>query len=166
MEAGRLEIYPSEVDVSELVAQCIRLIRERAHQAGLRLVSRIEPDEFSLFVDRRLFKQILLNLLSNAVKFTEQGGHIAINALALPDGGCKLIVTDTGVGMSKEEIERAMTPFGQVDGVMTRRHQGTGLGLPLIAAFVDVHEGTLHIDSEKNVGTTVTIVLPDQMSKD
>lgn len=166
VEAGRLEIYPSEVDVSELVAQCIRLIRELAHQAGLRLVSRIEPDEFSLFVDRRLFKQILLNLLSNAVKFTEQGGHIAINALALPDGGCKLIVTDTGVGMSKEEIERAMTPFGQVDGVMTRRHQGTGLGLPLIAAFVDVHEGTLHIDSEKNVGTTVTIVLPDQMSKD
>lgn len=161
VEAGRLEIYPSEVDVEELLTQCLRLVRARAQEAGLALEAKTVPQSFSFSADRRLTKQILLNLLTNAIKFTEDGGHVHVTAEETEDGGCRLIVEDTGIGMSEDEIEKALTPFGQVDGTMTRRHEGTGLGLPLVAAFVDVHKGTLDISSTKGQGTKVTVTLPD-----
>lgn len=161
VEAGRLEMYPSEVDAEELLTQCIRLVRARAQEAGLELDYKIIPETFTFSADRRLCKQIVLNLLTNAVKFTESGGHVYVTAEETDDGGCQLVVEDTGAGMSEDEIEKALTPFGQVDGTMTRRHEGTGLGLPLVAAFVDVHKGTLDISSAKDMGTRITVTLPD-----
>lgn len=161
VEAGRLEIYPTEVDVEELLTQCLRLVRARAQEARLVLESKTYPQSFSFSADRRLTKQILLNLLTNAIKFTEEGGYVRVTAEETDGGGCRLIVEDTGIGMSEDEIEKALTPFGQVDGTMTRRHEGTGLGLPLVAAFVEVHNGTLEIVSTKGEGTKVTVTLPD-----
>ncbi|GER03897.1 hypothetical protein JCM17846_15790 [Iodidimonas nitroreducens] len=140
VEAGRLEIYPSKVDIPNVVSQCLRLVQERADQADVSIHILITPDNFSMTLDRRLFKQILLNLLSNAIKFTSKGGSIHLEIKAKSDGGCHVSITDTGIGMSKEDIAQALTPFGQVDGAMTRRHQGTGLGLPLVAAFVAAHQ--------------------------
>lgn len=161
VEAGRLEMYPSEVDTEELLTQCIRLVRARSQEAGLVLDYKVTPETFTFSADRRLCKQILLNLLTNSIKFTDSGGHIYVTAEQVQNGGCRLIVEDTGSGMSEEEIEKALTPFGQVDGTMTRRHEGTGLGLPLVAAFVDVHKGTLDISSAKGMGTKITVTLPD-----
>jgi PAS domain S-box-containing protein len=161
VEAGRLEIYPSRVDIPNVVSQCLRLVQERADQADVSIHSLITPDNFSMTLDRRLFKQILLNLLSNAIKFTGKGGSIHLEIKAKSDGGCHVSITDTGIGMSKEDITQALTPFGQVDGAMTRRHQGTGLGLPLVAAFVAAHQGRLKIESRPGKGTMVLIDLPD-----
>ncbi len=161
VEAGRLEIHPRPVDVSELVASTLRLVHERAQMADLDVRVEITPPDLAFHADSRLCKQILLNLLTNAIKFTPARGRIELRAERLADGGCRFIIADTGIGMSEEEVARALTPFGQVDSVLTRRHEGTGLGLPLVAAFVAAHGGKFRIDSEKGRGTTVTIDLPD-----
>ncbi|RMD86992.1 MAG: PAS domain S-box protein [Alphaproteobacteria bacterium] len=161
VEAGRLEIRPHRIDVEELISGAVRLVRERAQTAGLALAVEITPPDLAFHADDRLCKQILLNLLTNAIKFTPQGGRISVQASAQPEGGCRLVVADSGVGMSDDEIRRALMPFGQVDSVLTRSHEGTGLGLPLVSAFVAAHGGRFEIRSEKGAGTTATVILPD-----
>ncbi len=161
VEAGRLEVHPETISVAEVVDQCIRLMRERARRGGISLSVAVEPIDLEVVADRRLVKQILLNLLSNAVKFTPEGGKITVRARQLPDGACLLCVADTGIGMSPDEIKKALVPFGQVDSVFTRRHEGTGLGLPLVQAFVQAHGGTLEIQSEKGKGTRADVILPN-----
>ncbi|RMF12066.1 MAG: PAS domain S-box protein [Alphaproteobacteria bacterium] len=161
VEAGRLEIHPEKMEVGEVVDQCVRLVRERARRAGISLSVAVEPMDLEVAADRRLVKQILLNLLSNAIKFTPEGGKVTIRARRTPDGSCLLCVADTGIGMSPGEIRKAMVPFGQVDSVFTRRHEGTGLGLPLVQAFVQAHGGTLKLESEKGRGTRADVILPD-----
>ncbi|GAB4134891.1 MAG: hypothetical protein Kow00104_19460 [Rhodothalassiaceae bacterium] len=162
VEAGRLQIYPSEIDVQEVAEQCLRLVTERAQQAGLALELKVVPERFHFHADRRLFKQILLNLVTNSIKFTPAPGRVGISIARREDGGLILVIEDTGIGMDDGEIARALTPFGQVDSALTRRHEGTGLGLPLVAAFVAAHQGTLDIQSEKGRGTRVTATFPFQ----
>ncbi|MBV8168035.1 MAG: hypothetical protein JO021_14665, partial [Alphaproteobacteria bacterium] len=105
-------------------------------------------------------KQIVLNLLSNAMKFTPAGGRVDITA-ALPEaGGLSLVIADTGIGMSPEDIPAALEPFRQVENPMTRHYEGTGLGLPLAKALIELHGGRLTIVSALGQGTTVTVWLP------
>jgi len=162
VEAGRLEIRPEIVDMAETVEQCERLVGERAAQAGLELSATLAPERFCVVADRRLLKQILLNLLSNAIKFTPSGGRVEISAISLAGDGLRLCVKDTGIGMSEAEISQALTPFGQADRSMTRRHEGTGLGLPLVLAFTEAHGGRLDIDSASGKGTSVTVEIPGE----
>jgi signal transduction histidine kinase len=145
----------------EAIDEAKRLLEIRAEKAGLAMSSETGTDVARLYADRKLVSQALLNLLSNAVKFTPAGGQIRITALRESSSGDLLIsVSDTGIGMAPEEIPRALEPFGQVDGSLARRYDGTGLGLTITKAFIEMHGGTLTLDSEKGRGTTATIRLP------
>jgi len=159
IEAGRLELHEETVEIRTMIADCVRLVRERASMGGIELVDHCSAPVL-LSADSMALKKILTNLLSNAVKFTPSGGQVELDALIDADGGFTMSVADTGVGMSPDEIPKALEPFGQIDGAMTRRHQGTGLGLPLSVSLAERMGGTLHVDSRKGHGTTVTVRLP------
>jgi signal transduction histidine kinase len=107
-------------------------------------------------------KQVLLNLLANAVKFTPGGGSIDIEASIGNSGNCIIRVSDTGIGMSEEDIRTALTPFGQVESSFSRKHQGSGLGVPLVKSLVERHGGNLDIRSQRGAGTTVSITFPPE----
>jgi signal transduction histidine kinase len=111
-------------------------------------------------VDERKLKQILLNLLSNAVKFTRPGGTVSVTSAIAPGGDVVLRVIDTGIGIAASDIPKALAAFGQVDSSLSRKYEGTGLGLPLTKALVELHGGTLSLESQVNVGTTVCVSLP------
>jgi signal transduction histidine kinase len=110
--------------------------------------------------DRTRLTEIVLNLLSNAIKFTELGGSITIAMHRTRDGGARLLVKDTGAGMTAAEIEIALELFGQVDAGLARRHEGSGLGLPLARKLAELHGGSLIVESEEGRGTTITVTLP------
>jgi signal transduction histidine kinase len=114
-----------------------------------------------LWADQRKIRQIILNILSNSIKFTPQGGRVAISVTVdIPSKGLIISVTDTGIGIAAQDIIKALSPFGQVDSSLARKHDGTGLGLPLSKALVEEHGGTLTINSEVDRGTCVTVTLP------
>ncbi len=113
-----------------------------------------------LLADRRILKQTLVNLLSNAVKFTPRGGRVAVSAHCDPATGYVLTIADTGIGIAPDDIPKALARFAQVDARLDRRFEGTGLGLPLSKAFVELHGGSLELESEVGVGTTVTMRFP------
>ena len=109
-----------------------------------------------------MIKQVLLNLLSNAVKFTDRGGTITVHCGLLNDGGIIVSVTDTGIGIKEDDIPKALSTFGQVDGSIDRKFEGTGLGLPLAKSLTELHGGTFMIESKFGKGTTVSFTLPDE----
>ena len=160
IEAGRMELVEERIVVGEVIEASIRIIRERAHAAELELVTELADEMPTLFADERAVKQILLNLLSNAVKFTKPGGRVTIAARPDAVGRIRLVVSDTGVGMSEADIKKALSPFGQVDSSLARKHEGTGLGVPLARSMTEVHGGTFAIESEPGEGTTVTVTMP------
>ena len=160
IEVGRLELREEPVDVAKLVGDCHRAVLERAKAAGLDLTAAPATGLPTLLADERRLKQIVLNLLTNAVKFTPAGGRILLSASATAEGGVALFVADTGIGMTPEEIPVALEAFRQVDGGLTRRREGAGLGLPLARTLVELHGGTLTIASAPGEGTTVTVTLP------
>ncbi|MEE8533360.1 MAG: ATP-binding protein [Alphaproteobacteria bacterium] len=159
-EAGKLELSESEIDIADAVTRCVRLVGERAERAEVALEVEVPQGLPLLYADERKIKQILLNLLSNAVKFTPTGGKVSISARIEPDGWFCFAITDTGIGISEQDMADVMAPFGQVDSTLARRYEGTGLGLPLTKALVDLHGGELDLQSELDVGTTVTVRLP------
>ncbi len=160
-QAGKLELDTDEVDLVTLVDDVVTLMRDQVETAGLTLTTRL-PKELTLLGDRAKLRQSLLNLLSNAVKFTDVGGNIGVAAEVLAGGAVQLRVSDTGIGMTEEQIPVALTAFGQADTRLARRYEGVGLGLPLVKSFVELHGGTVAIDSSLGQGTTVTITLPHE----
>jgi signal transduction histidine kinase len=159
IEAGRLELMEEPLDVGEVMTDCLRLISQESLDAGLELSSDI-PDHLPLVMaDRRRLKQIVLNLLSNAMKFTPAGGRIKVS-VKTGEAGVWLTVTDTGIGMSPEQIPLALEAFSQVDSRLSRAHEGTGLGLPLCKHLAEAHGGSLEINSGLGEGTTVTVTFP------
>jgi signal transduction histidine kinase len=160
-EAGKLELREEEVDLAETVSSSCRLMFERATQAGITLSNRIESLPL-MRVDQRMMKQILLNLLTNAIKFSSAGGSVQVANRFDEAGDLLLTVADTGIGIAEEDIPRALQAFGQVDSVLTRTHEGTGLGLPLCKTLAELHGGSLAIESEVGRGTTVTVRLPHE----
>ena len=113
-----------------------------------------------LEADDRLVRQCLLNLLSNAIKFTPSGGRVRVSAAVDGDGCLQLSVSDTGIGIEQSDLAMILLPFGQVEKAYNRKHTGTGLGLPLVRKFIELHGGRLEIDSEPGVGTIATLRLP------
>jgi signal transduction histidine kinase len=160
VEAGRFEIVEQDFALVEAIDEAKRLLDIRAQKAGLAISSEIGTDIARIYADRKLLSQALLNLLSNAVKFTPAGGQVRIAAKRDGAGDLLISVSDTGIGMAPEEIPRALEPFGQIDGTLARRYDGTGLGLTITKAFIEMHGGALSLDSEKGRGTTATIRLP------
>jgi signal transduction histidine kinase len=122
----------------------------------------VPEDLPALSLDPGRMRQVLLNLLSNAAKFTEPGGVIRISAMRSVAGGVALAIADTGIGMDADESLVALQPFRQVDNALSRRYEGTGLGLPLAQSLVELHGGKLVIESAPGQGTTVTVLLPPE----
>ena len=121
------------------------------------------PDELPpLYADEKKIRQILINLLSNALKFTDQGGTVTLTAWYNDSGGYVIQVEDTGIGIALKDIPKALGLFGQVDSAFNRRYEGTGLGLPLSKSLAEMHGGSLDIQSQVDVGTTVTVRLPTE----
>ena len=158
IDAGKLQLDEQEIDVVEVMQICGRLVTEAANNANIALEIRLPDHPVILLADPTRLRQILLNLLSNAIKFTAKGGVIASGAMETR--AFVLTVTDTGIGMTAEEAEQAMQPFRQIDSSLSRRYQGTGLGLPLTKSLVDLHGGEMTVESVVGVGTTVRVVLP------
>ena len=163
IEAGRFELHPEPVSVTELFEDCARLVHERAHSAGLKLVRSIDPHTSLLWADKRAAKQILINLMGNAIKFTPQGGQVTLAAKPAADHMIELSVADTGIGIPPEHLATALAAFGQVDNPMTRAQQGTGLGLPIVKSLVELHGGRFAITSEIGKGTRVSALLPSMI---
>jgi len=161
-ESGKLEISEERVDMRRSIEACLRLVRGRAEEGGVRLGSRVAEDLPDIHADARQIKQILLNLLSNAIKFTDTGGRVTVGARVAVGGGIEIMVEDTGIGMAPENLARALEPFVQIETAFTRRHAGTGLGLPLVQSLVALHGGRLTLRSEPGVGTTATAWLPPE----
>jgi signal transduction histidine kinase len=160
LEAGKFQIYEDVVRPADLVERALRIVTPRADSGGVALRHAAAVDDVSLIADGQKLLQVLLNLLSNAIKFTPAGGRVSLSAGLDGDRGFRLSVSDTGIGMSPEDQQVALSPFGQVDSSLARRYEGTGLGLPLSKALVDLHGGRLEIDSAPEDGTTVHVVLP------
>jgi PAS domain S-box-containing protein len=160
IEVDRMALHDEPVDLADVIGECHRLLRERAEDGKLTVAVTLPRGLPALIADRLRIKQIVLNLLSNAMKFTAAGGQVEIAAHLPPDGGLNLVIADTGIGMSPEDIPAALEPFRQVENPMTRHYEGTGLGLPLAKALIELHDGRLTIDSALGRGTTVTVWLP------
>jgi two-component system cell cycle sensor histidine kinase PleC len=158
IEAGRYTIHPESLDAAEMLRTCARLVRVRASEAGVTLGIAV-AQELPLTADARALKQILLNLLTNAIKFTPSGGSVNLSA-GRENDGIIFRVSDTGVGIPAEDLPRIGRRFEQVDNALTRKGEGTGLGLALSRALVELHGGTLTIESTVGVGTTVSVWIP------
>jgi signal transduction histidine kinase len=160
IEAGKRDLQLEVCAVDDVIEACERLIGNRAREAGIGLRITVDGDAPPLFADPLAVKQILLNLLTNAIKFTPPGGRVMLSAGRGNGRSVVVAVADTGIGMSPDEIARALQPFGQVENEYNRRQAGTGLGLPLARSLTQLHGGTLSIASSRGAGTTVTVVLP------
>ena len=165
IEGGRLELRNEVVSIGDTAEACRRIVEAMALTAGVSLSINVSGSLPPIRSDEVRFQQILLNLMSNAVKFTPAGGHVTVSASIEADGAV-IVVEDTGIGMKQEDIAIALEPFRQIDGGLTRRFDGTGLGLPLAKALVELHGGRLDIQSTPAAGTTVRIRLPSERIMD
>ena len=162
VEAGRMELHREPVDVCALVRSCVALMGSEAHAAGVTLEASLPPQSIDIMADKVRLRQIILNLLSNGVKFTSSAEHDRRVDVTVTQTRHRLEikVSDTGIGMRAEDIKVALEPFRQIDDSIARRHQGTGLGLPLAKTLSELHGGELKVASEPGRGTTVTVSLP------
>ena len=161
IEAGRMELDVETFDAASALANAMTLVRERAQRHAIKLALEVAPQVGEFRADERKFKQILLNLLSNAVKFTPDGGSIVMRA-GLVDGALEVAVSDTGIGIAQADQQAVFEEFRQVGRDYTTKHEGTGLGLALTKRFVELHGGTIRVDSEPGRGSTFTFTLPSQ----
>jgi len=160
-DANKLNIEEEEVDITKIMKNSLRLVSPRADESGVTLIGEIPKEHIILKTDGKRLKQVLLNLFSNAVKFTPSGGTVTLYAwYDISDNRFIIEVKDTGVGIAPKDISKVMATFGQVENQLSRKYEGTGLGLPLTKKLVELMGGTLEIESEVNVGTNVTISLP------
>lgn len=160
-EAGKLDMVFDEIDLNKLITSCLRTQEPRAQEGDVNLVKELPSEHIVMTTDAKRLKQTLLNLLSNSVKFTPEGGDVTISAWEnVTDKRIGIEVKDTGIGISAKDLAKALSPFGQVDSTLSRRYEGTGLGLPLTQSFVELLGGEMKIDSVVGKGTTITIFLP------
>jgi PAS domain S-box-containing protein len=159
LEANKAVVEPQEIDVVALIAACIRLVRQRAQEAGIKIIQRIDADLPHLHADERMVKQVLLNLLSNAIKFTPRTGTVLV-AAERAENGMAISVTDTGIGIPEAELANLFQPFHQAQSPRIQKPQGTGLGLAISKRLVELHDGQIALASAEGRGTTVTVSMP------
>jgi PAS domain S-box-containing protein len=160
IDSGKFELVEAELDLAETINAALHLLRDRAEQSGLRIRLDVPANLPFMKGDERALKQVLINLLSNSIKFTPVGGAICVSAGLVDDGRMSLAVRDSGVGIPPQDIPRALEPFQQLDAGLDRKHEGTGLGLPLSKRLVELHGGDFLLDSEPGVGTNIRILFP------
>jgi two-component system cell cycle sensor histidine kinase PleC len=160
VQAGKLSVDPEPLVLQEALQGCLYIIMPKAKEKEIRVVNLCPTELPPVNADPLRTKQILINILSNSVKFTPKKGRITVDGRVESNGFISLIVTDTGIGMTATEIEVAKRPFGQIETGQQRVAEGSGLGLPISLALARLHGGDLIIESEKNAGTRVTVLLP------
>lgn len=159
VNSGQLALNKSKVDLQLLARECAALVREQVENKHIGLEETYAADTL-VDADPRMLRQVFLNLLANAIKFTPDHGKITLTLLLQTDGRPVIMVKDSGVGMRREDIELATTPFEHSEGVLTRSYEGLALQLALVNTFVELHGGELFIDSKLDYGTCVTVKLP------
>jgi two-component system cell cycle sensor histidine kinase PleC len=162
LETGAVTLDEAEFSLEPMIASAVRIARGQSQTKEVELRAPAIDPSIVLKGDERKLRQVLLNLISNAVKFTPQGGRVEVATYAKACGARVIAVTDTGVGISAEDIERVFEPFVQADGNLDRANSGTGLGLPLSRKLVELHGGTLHLESAPGQGTTALVTLPER----
>lgn len=162
VEAGKYILVEEPVNVAAVVDASLRQVRTMAKGANLTLTTDVPADMPLLRGDERVLLQVLNNVLSNAVKFTPDGGAVSVAAMRQEDSSIRIEVKDTGIGMSAKGVAKALRPFEQADGMHTRRHEGTGLGLYLCGKFMTLFGGTLDVESDVGKGTTVSLCFPPE----
>jgi two-component system cell cycle sensor histidine kinase PleC len=160
IHSGKCIVDVREVNLGEVLSASASSFRLMAQSAGIKLDDQSEHTLPMIRGDAVKLRQVFTNLISNALKFTRSGGSVTLTTHSTPDGSVVVEIRDTGIGMSEEDVAVALTPFGQVDASHARWREGTGLGLPIASALVQLHDGDLHIRSQKGVGTEVIVTLP------
>lgn len=159
IEAGERSLNESIVDVEDVVEACLSLVNNKKEETGVTITNALH-DVPKIIAEEVAVKQIILNLLSNAVKFTPSGGRVTLSSEKDDRGRLHFSISDTGIGLDEAEIQKALSPFGQIQNELSRTNSGTGLGLTLVDALVKLHGGELEIFSQKGIGTTVTVIFP------
>ncbi|MEA1937903.1 MAG: HAMP domain-containing sensor histidine kinase, partial [Pseudomonadota bacterium] len=157
LKAAKLD--QSEFDPAQVLSESLRMIEQQAEKNNITIVSEIPTDLPAFIADRRRIKQVVVNLLTNAVKYNRPGGSVGLFA-SVNNDGLRLRITDTGIGMKRDELKKICEPFVQVAPTHTRTRDGVGLGLYLCRQMIDMHNGKLEIESEPGVGTSVTVTFP------
>ncbi|MCZ4281270.1 HAMP domain-containing sensor histidine kinase [Kiloniella laminariae] len=162
IEAGEVHLNEEIIDLREVIQSCCRIINGRAERNKITIGTRFQPDCPYLYCDNTRVRQVLLNLLSNAIKFTPSDGKIEIQVGVSPEQQLEIVVADNGIGIPEEKITEVLKPFIQVDSHLTRQHEGTGLGLPLSKTLMELHGGSLLLESKLDEGTRVIMVFPTE----
>ena len=161
IEAGKMTVENAEeFPLCQALQGSLAICTALGEKFGVKIESRLPPDTIRLLAVERMIRQIMINLVGNAIKFTPGGGSVMVGGHAKPCGGYAVTVQDSGIGMTGEEIVKALTPFGQVENKMTATHNGTGLGLPLAKAMLELHGGELEITSTPGSGTKIVLHFP------
>lgn len=162
-EAGKLVLQEEEVSLVDIVNSTLRIIRDHAAERGVRLAFDVPAHDFHMIGDPRLLVQVFLNLFSNAVKFTHKGGLVTIGfEVVKSSSNLAIRIKDTGIGIDPENIEKVFAPFVQIESSMVRNYEGTGLGLPLTKNIMELHNGTITLDSQLGEGTVATVEFPKE----
>jgi len=159
LDAGKLELQVEQVEILKIIIDCVRLVGAQATREHIGISVHVFDGVDRLCGDSKRLRQMLLNLLSNALKFTPVGGEVTIDVFRRGED-VAIAVSDNGIGIRAEDIPKVLEPFGQVESEMSHKHPGTGLGLPLTKELAELHGGSLTMESNIDVGTTVTIILP------
>ena len=162
VEAGQTALSERTIAFSGIADTIHTMLSARFRDAGITFRQVMPEEPVAVIVDENKFAQIFLNLLSNALKFTDSGGEVVLGAQRRADGGLAIMVRDTGIGIAVDDIPVVLSPFGQVESAFSRKHHGTGLGLPLAKSLAELHGGRLYLESTPGVGTTVTVTLPPE----
>jgi two-component system, cell cycle sensor histidine kinase PleC len=160
IQAGKLSVDPEPTNLTHILDSTLLITDAKAKEKNITVESHIQQNLPLLLADPLRLKQIIINLLSNAVKFTPDWGRVRLDATVQVEGFATIAISDTGQGMDASDIETALSPFGQVDAGFNKRHEGTGLGLPIAHALARLHGGDLRIQSAKGAGTRVSVFIP------
>jgi PAS domain S-box-containing protein len=160
IEAGERQINEGVVDLGKVTLSCLDLVASKIEAGRFTIINMLDENVPRIIGEEIAIKQVLSNILSNAIKFTPPGGRITLSSQLNSEGVLRVSVTDTGVGLDEEEIERAMSRLGQVDGALNRANSGMGLGLTLVSSLMRLHGGDFELFSQKGLGTTATLVFP------
>ena len=164
IEAGKADLVTHETDIEQVVSAAVRIVCEPKVLEEIDIALEIAPELPIVTADERRLRQVMINLISNAVKFSPAGGKIVVSAEWDQERGLTIAVSDSGIGIASEDLERVLEPFSQIENIYCRRHEGTGLGLTLTKALVELHGGRLELESALGEGTTVRLRFPSSLA--